>query len=424
MGSDWAHLVAEASRRHGAAPAGTPASLLLPWERGLAGAVLGGGLALQRALAPALYGEPPAPDPPPVPRLPLPVLLPGPRSAKPPRSAPIPRIAPRTSFGKVRRKAKAHPAAKATDAERRERVIDSWTDIGIGIPGGELYVQCDGNRSEVRRSLTLIFTGKSTATLAKRAAALRGFQRWHAGMDLPGGAFPAQEEILFRHLAELYDEGAAATRGQALLEALNLASATFGFSAEAQASARVRGAAAASFAQKRGTLQRPPLTVAALRVLEDGVVTASTACDRIFCGFLAFLAHTRTRFLDGARISAEPFIDESGSVAFVETRSTEHKGGNRPRVRGLALPVVGHAVGIRGEPWAEAWLEARRMMGLNADVDGALMLTPSGGDHFTSRRLSTTEGAIWLREVLIDGGVITLVMGNQLFNSDFRDSSD
>ncbi len=45
-------------------------------------------------------------------------------------------------------------------------------------------------------------------------------------------------------------------------------------------------------------------------------------------------------------------------------------------------------------------------MGLNADVDGALMLTPSGGDHFTSRRLSTTEGAIWLREVLIDGGVV------------------
>ncbi len=74
-------------------------------------------------------------------------------------------------------------------------------------------------------------------------------------------------------------------------------------------------------------------------------------------------------------------------------------------MRGLALPIVGHAVGIRGEPWAEAWLEVRKSMNLSADTDGALMLTPSGGDHFTSRRLSTTEGAIWLREVLIDGGL-------------------
>lgn len=33
-------------------------------------------------------------------------------------------------------------------------------------------------------------------------------------------------------------------------------------------------------------------------------------------------------------------------------------------------------------------------------------------------------GCYAIDEVLIDGGVITLVMGNQLFNSVFRDSSD
>ncbi len=191
-------------------------------------------------------------------------------------------------------------------------------------------------------------------------------QRWCSTMDLPGPALPAQEDVLFRHLAEVYDECGAATRGQSLIEALNLTCATIGLASDAQESSRVKGAAAASFAQKRGTLQRPPLTVQAIRVLADGVTNASCLCDRVFCGFLAFCAHTRTRFLNGARICVEPVIDEADAASFIEAASNEHKGANRPRVRGLSLPVVGHAIGVRGEPWAEAWLEVRRAIGLNA----------------------------------------------------------
>ncbi len=317
---------------------------------------------------------------------------------------PIPRLAPRTAFGKVRRKCK-QPPPRGRDADKRERVLNSWVDITMGAPTADLMRQCRGDKEEVRKSLSLIFTGKATSTLTKRAAAVRAYQRWFATMDLPGPALPAQEDILFRHLAEVYDECGAATRGQSLLEALNLTCATIGLPSDAQDSLRVKGAAAASFAQKRGTLQRPPLTVQAVRALEDGVTNASCLCDRVFCGFLAFCAHTRTRFLDGARICAEPTIDETDDVSFIETTSIEHKGANRPRVRGLSLPVVGHAIGVRGESWAEAWLEVRKAMGLNATTDGALMLTPSGGDSFTARRLSTTEGAIWLREILIDAGI-------------------
>ncbi len=404
MGTEWANLVAEAARSHGGAPSGIPEALLLPWERGVAGAVLGGAMGLNRLFAPAVFSDLPPPPPLPVPPLELPRLQPGPREFNAPRAATIPRMAARTTFGRVRRKLKC-TKPKESDKNRRERVVQAWVGIGLCAPAGELYRQTGGNALEMSKSLRLIFTGKATSTLAKRASSISSFRRWHASMDLPGPAIPPREEVLFRHLAEMYDEGGAPTRAQALLEALNLACATFGLPADAQLSARVKGAASASFAQKRGTLQRPPLSVTAMRILEDGVTNANTLCDRVFCGFAAFCAHSRMRFLDAARVRVEPTIDEAGPVAFIEASSTEHKGANKPRVRGLTLPVVGHAIGIRGEPWAEAWLEVRRTMNLSADNDGALMLTPSGGDSFISRRLSTTEGAIWLREVLIDGGL-------------------
>ncbi len=404
MGSDWAQLVAEASAAWAPGPSGLSPALLLPWERGFAGAVLGGGLGLNRALAPALYPDPPPPTPAPPPRVHLPVLMPPVRDTRTKKHVPTPRLAARTTFGRVRRKTKdAHP--RDLDKQRRDRVIEVWVEIATGSGAGTLVDQCKGDLGEVRRSLGMMFTNKATSTLVKRAAAIRTYQRWYLTMNLPGQALPATEDVLFRYLAELFDEGAAATRGQALLEALNLACATLGLDAGAQQSARVRGAAAASFAEKRGTLQRPPLTVDALQILEDGVISACSPCARVFCGFLAFCTHARLRFLDAARISVEPTLDESGAVSFVQSESKVHKGANRPRVRGLSLPVVGHAVGVRGEPWAEAWLRLRREMNLDAAADGALMLTPSSGDSFTGRRLTTTEGAIWMREVLIDAGL-------------------
>ncbi len=294
MGSDWAQLVAEAAASRTPGPTGISPALLLPWERGFAGAVLGGGYGLSRTLAPALYQEFPTPPPPPVPRVQMPVLLPGIRDTKPNKNCPTPRLAARTTFGRVRRKTKGI-TPRELDRDKRNAVLEVWAEIGMGTVGSTLVEQCRGDADELRKSLGMVFTNKATATLIKRAASIRTYQRWYVSMNLPGSALPASEDILFRYLAELYDEGAAATRGQALLEALNLACATLGLDAAAQQSVRVRGAAAASFAEKRGTLQRPPLTVDALRILEDGVISASSRCARIFCGFLAFRSRVSTK---------------------------------------------------------------------------------------------------------------------------------
>ncbi len=63
------------------------------------------------------------------------------------------------------------------------------------------------------------------------------------------------------------------------------------------------------------------------------------------------------------------------------------------------------SVGLTGEPWAEEWLRLRAELGLNAGVDGALMLKPLASGGFSKRRITTTEGVMWMRELLMDGGI-------------------
>ena len=83
---------------------------------------------------------------------------------------------------------------------------------------------------------------------------------------------------------------------------------------------------------------------------------------------------------------------------------TEVKSGRFGKRRALEFPFAGHAVGIRGTPWARQWLEAREEVGLNADADGTLMPAPMPGGGFAARTLEADEAAAWLRELLLRAG--------------------
>ena len=67
--------------------------------------------------------------------------------------------------------------------------------------------------------------------------------------------------------------------------------------------------------------------------------------------------------------------------------------------------MAGHAVGLSGEPWAEHWLAARREAGLDAGVDDCLMPAPLPGGGSSKARLSTSEACVWLRELMVTGGL-------------------
>ncbi len=404
MGEQWNALLASAA----AQPSGLPPTLLLPWEVGYAGVILARGNALGRAFSGALY-QPPVPlVPPPLPPAPLPptVATSSRRETQPlkRRLAP-PRFSAQTHFGRAKRVRLELPPAVA-DASARGKVINTWMTILANCDGAA--VAGDGGDDDddgIRRSIEMAVTKRATSTLAKRGAAVLTFIRWFRGMDLPGLPLPVAEPVLFRYMLELLDAGAAPTKASGVLEGLNLAAAVLGFSAEAHHSQRVKGCAEASMNRKHATIQRPPFTVAVVKIFEDGVFRAGSLADRIFSGFLAFAIHARLRFLDAARISVEPRVVGDETDGYIESHCSVHKGSNSRRARGLVLPAVGHATGLTGEPWAAEWLKMRRDAGMNAAADQCLMRAPLADGSFAACRIATADGILWMREVLADAGV-------------------
>ena len=143
--------------------------------------------------------------------------------------------------------------------------------------------------------------------------------------------------------------------------------------------------------------------MAALRILEDATEKAPSLEDRVFAGFAAFCTHTRSRCADAARIGLEPYLD--GSHIAAAARPDRWKTGRKQRRKGELIPVAGHAVGLSGESWAERWLEARVEAGLDAGTDDCLMPAPLPGGGLSKARLPTSEACVWLRELLVAGGI-------------------
>ncbi len=404
MGDAWQSLLAAAATEQ----TGLPPALLLPWEVGYAGLVLARGSGVGRAMSGALY-QPPAPlHPPPLPPAPLPptISTTSRRETQPlkRRLAP-PRFAAQTHFGRTKRQRPEVPPV-AADASARAKVLDVWMSILARVDGATVATDGgDDDGGDPRRSVELAFTKRATSTLAKRGAAVLSYIRWFHGMDLPGLPLPVKEPVLFRYLLELLDAGAAPTKASGVLEGLNLAAAVLGFPSEAHHSQRVKGCAEASMSRKHATIQRPPFTVAVVKVFEDGVFRAGSLADRIFSGFLAFTIHARLRFLDAARISVEPRLVGDEADGYIESHCSVHKGSNSKRARGLVLPAVGHATGLTGEAWAAEWLRLRRDAGMNAAADQCLMRAPLADGTFASSRIATADGITWMREVLADAGV-------------------
>ena len=125
-----------------------------------------------------------------------------------------------------------------------------------------------------------------------------------------------------------------------------------------------------------------------------------TACSPGFC---AFCTHTRSRCKGAARVGLGPFLD--GAFIAAAARPGRWKTGRNQRRKGELIPLAGHAAGLSGEPWAEHWLEARREAGLGAGTDDCLMPAPLPGGGFSKARLTTSEACVWLRELLVAGGI-------------------
>ena len=176
--------------------------------------------------------------------------------------------------------------------------------------------------------------------------------------------FPIYEEQLYSYLSMLREEKAPASSAQSTIEAVNF-------------------------------------TMGLLEITDTQKPTFSRRVQGC-----ALTCMDQKRIQETAIVFQEPSLEvDEGEDIYIESKAARTKPGSSKKKRRLALPLVGLAAGESGKDWARAWLNARVLAGLDAEVDGHLMPAPLPSGGFSKRFLIGDEARVWMKEILISHGV-------------------
>ena len=318
----------------------------------------------------------------------------------------------RIDFAKVgRRKRSIRTEAQHLD-DKRAKALAKWLTI-IDEAGEEskLYRQLTSASGEEGDAiLSDTFELRSTATLEKRVCAILLYMRWARPMS-SGRCIPFTEEAVYAYIAFMRSEGAPPTRGQSFVEAVAFTVALLGLSQKEEVlSHRVRGATMQLWSQKRILKPRDPFTKEMIAVLEETTEKHPDIRVRVFAGFCCALTHMRCRVSDAQRALKGPSLDYCTNArpavfhVALESASDRVKTGQERKKARRQYHLVGHAIGVRGNRWAEHWIKAREACGLDLEIDGVLMPAPQGVG-FGMKAMANEEMTLWLREILVQGGL-------------------
>ena len=344
-----------------------------------------------------------AADMPPLPATP-PRATPELRPSKPSDDLPAPRRQKRARQG---------TAPQVQDDKKRAGAVQQWAEVVSAISGS--CTSLHSGPTPTAEEMEDYFATKQTGTLLIRASAWRLFLRYAKSMQVD--THQLTEAEIYEYLAHLKWLGAPAFRARAFVQACGFAYGTCGFrtGAHVMASPRCNGAAALCMHRKNARRQRDVLKAKWVESLELEVfITAQDPAQSRFslqeaavAGFALFCTHGRLRCSDGARIESEPTLDESvgpdedlNSTIEAEMRGNAMKTGNTKAKTDLLFPATGLSKGVAGADWAEAWLDIRRQLGLNAADDQTLMPKPLADGSFAAGRIEAGQLTEWLRHLL------------------------
>lgn len=286
-------------------------------------------------------------------------------------------------------------------------ILDSFQHTALGRQIHGLMSGDEPNEDALKEVIKDALCGKSISTLRSRVASITTFGRWKKSISLPDevAIFPITEELAYRYICELRKEGAPKTRATRFLEAVGFCKGMLGADvSEVLSSARVRGACVSGLSGLEPR-KKDPLTVEQVAYLE---MLASTRQDHvgIFAGYMCFLIFGRLRWSDGQYCKEEPWVDEGPEFSYLEARLYHHKTAGRTKVSRRLLPVACPVPGVSRNQWAVDWLYHRELQGLCAGVGKPTMPSPIHGGGWSSLPLSSSDAAMWLREVLSDSGLL------------------
>ena len=384
-----------------------PNVMPMPWERGPAATILSGGGIIPLQVENVTVNAP-------VPPVPQRIELPSDRS----QATPAHMTETAQAFKLKSTSNRDSPAEE--DSETRAGCLRSWLQVILQMK--ETFAVFSGipwqqNEAVQVRTLADYVENKATGTLATRLHPWSLFFQWIEEHHYK--AYDLDEPMAHEYISWMVSAGKPATRPSSFLGSIGFCIGSFGFGRGQLIlmSSRVRGVSLRGLKTKRVTRKRDPLKMKWVQAIEKAVVetcwSQSTAVlsqqEAAIAGFIAMLVHTRSRNKDLSRVTKEPTLDltEDGSAGYIETDTTGDatKSGNTAKKARLALPIVGLALGLSGEPWAEAWLQIRCLVGLDAAADGCLLREPLVGGTFSPARIESGQTSEWLKFLLNKLGV-------------------
>ena len=276
--------------------------------------------------------------------------------------------------------------------------LSSWT-IGRDVASGNSMRFASGGLME---SVVDALASRATSTLHARVGPLLKFAKYWKDKGLE--CFPIQEWMIYEYIKA--QTTWAPTAPRSFLISLSFAFHVFGLAGGdvAAKSGRIKGVSEAHYADRRKIVQRPPLSVNQVLILEATVLDPSRSkYDRIAAGFFLLLVFGRLRYSDGLQLGnlqVDARETQNGTSGFLEARAERTKTSVTLERKVRFLPVAVPLESFGTQCWATTWLELRTSAGLHGQTPHPMLPSPQLGGGWSQMPLTVSAAGDWLRSLL------------------------
>ena len=255
----------------------------------------------------------------------------------------------------------------------------------------------------IAAGLKHVFSGKATGTLHNRAGPILRYIQWcNNNAVIP---FPVFERNVYNFMVEV-GNSAAPTFLRSFLVSLTFCNFVLGLtgSDDAIASQRVQGCARESYLMKRKLQQRPPLSVAQVKALEQYVSSMmGTPRDVYAAGCFLLCIYMRARFSDMQHMTdivVDEVVNEGNVAGYIEAKVTRSKSAYTTERKTMFLPMAAPLIGVGGKDWFRQWQQARMLSSVPRGEELPLLPQPAG-NGWLRVPMTASMGGDWLRKILV-----------------------